>query len=120
MKAVKIILSPEAEEAYKYLLEKSKTSKIERSILNSFEHKKNLIKINPQYGEPISKALIPPEYRLKYGINNMFWVGLADYWRLLYSLANNGQIEIVAFVLDIKSHPDYDKLMGYKKDRARK
>lgn len=115
MKTVKVILSPEAEDAYKYLLEKSKTSKIERSILNSFEHKKDLIKINPQYGEPVSKSLIPAKYRENYGINNLFWVGLSGYWRLLYSLVNNGQVEIVAFVLDIKSHPDYDKLMGYKK-----
>ena len=121
MKTVRIILPLEAEEAYKYLNAKAPTSKIERSILNSINHKKGLIKANPHYGEPIAKYLIPKEYILKYDVTNLFWVELANYWRMLYTLTNNdSEIEIIAFILDIKSHPDYDELMGYKKDRNRR
>ena len=58
-KIVKIVLSPEAEEAYKELNTLAVDSKIERSILNSIEKKKDLIKSNPHYGEPISKDKIP-------------------------------------------------------------
>ncbi|MFH1306101.1 MAG: hypothetical protein ABIH83_00385 [Candidatus Micrarchaeota archaeon] len=117
---VRVILSDEAEEAYKELNSRAPASKIERSILKSIEQKKGLIKANPQYGEPIAKKLIPRKYVIKYSINNLFWVSLANRWRMLYTLRHDSQIEIIAFVLDIKSHSDYDKLMGYKKDRKRK
>jgi len=33
---------------------------------------------------------------------------------MLYTLTNNEEVEIIAFVLDIISHPDYDKKFGYK------
>jgi len=39
-KKVEIVLSPEAEEVYKYLNEQASKSKIERSILNAIEKKK--------------------------------------------------------------------------------
>jgi len=66
MKRTKVVLSPEAEEAYKYLVSTAPKSKVERSILNSIERKKDLIKLNPHYGDPIAKRLIPKEYVLKY------------------------------------------------------
>lgn len=114
MKPVRVILSPEAEEVYKYLNEKAPTSKIERSILNAVNNKRNLIKANPQYGEPVAKAKIPLEYRQKYGANNLFWVGLPKGWRMFYTLTPNGEIEIIAFVLDIFDHDKYNKKFGYR------
>lgn len=114
MKQVRVILSPEAEEAYQYLNEKAPTSKIERSILNAINKKKELIKANVHYGEQIARAKIPAEYVQKYGVNNLFWVSLPDGWRMLYTLTANGEIEIVAFVLDIMSHDKYGKKFGYR------
>ena len=76
MKQVSVVLSPEAEEAYKQLNELANESKIERSILNSIEKKKDLIKANPHYGEPIAKDKIPEEYKRKYSVTNLFWVEL--------------------------------------------
>ena len=49
MKSVKIILSPEAEEVYNFLIAESPNSKTESSILNAFNKKKDLIKLNPHY-----------------------------------------------------------------------
>ena len=116
MKAVRVILSPEAEEVYKYLNEQAPKSKAERSILNAVNKKSELIKANPHYGDPISHDLIPKEYVQKYGVTNLFRVGLPSFWRMLYTLTNNDtKIEIIAFILDISSHPDYDKKMKYKK-----
>lgn len=116
MKTIRIVLSPEAEEAYKLLNKASVKSKIEKSILNSIEKKKELIKANPHYGEPIAKDKIPPEYKQKYGVTNLFWVGLSNFWRMLYSLTNNEtEIEIIAFVLDIIDHNKYNKKFGYRK-----
>ncbi|MBN2251544.1 MAG: hypothetical protein JW724_05685 [Candidatus Altiarchaeota archaeon] len=116
MKVVKVILSPEAEEAYRYLNREAASSKTERSILTSIQKKKDLIKDNPHYGDPVAKKLIPEEYRRKYGITNLFRVELSNYWRMLYTLtAGETQIEIIAFVLDITDHRTYDKKFGYKK-----
>ncbi len=115
MKQVRVVLSPEAEEAYKQLNEIAAESKIEKSILNSIEKKKELIKMNPHYGEPIAKDKIPPEYLQKYGAKNLFWVGLSNFGRMLYTLTNDEtEVEIIAFVLDIIDHSDYDKKFGYR------
>ena len=114
-KIVRIVLSPEAEEAYKELNRFAVDSKIERSILNSIDKKKELIKANPHYGEPISKDKIPEEYKKKYGVTNLFWVELSNFWRMIYTLTNNEtEIEIIAFVLDIFDHEKYNKKLGYK------
>jgi hypothetical protein len=112
MKKIKIILSPEAEEVYKYL-NANVNSKIENSILNAIHKKAELIKLNPHYGNPISKDLIPREYIIKYGITNLFRIELPNFWRMLYTLTNRGQIEIIAFVLDIVNHKRYNKKFGY-------
>ena len=114
MKKVRVILSPEAEEAYKLLNERAPHAKLERSILNAVNRKKELIRANPQYGGPIPKNQIPAEYIAKYGVTNLFWVGLPDFWRMLYTLTANGEVEIIAFVLDISDHRKYNRKFGYK------
>jgi len=116
MKNIRVILSPEAEEVYKYLNEQSPTSKNERVILNSVNKKIELIKVNHHYGEPISKKLIPKEYKIKYNVTNLFWVELSNFWRMLYTLTDGeNEIEIIAFVLDVIDHNIYNKKFGYKK-----
>ena len=115
MKQIKVILSPEAEEVYNYLNIKSETSKIEKSILNAIHKKKDLIKQNIHYGDPIAKRLIPDEYKTKYDVTNLFRVELPSYWRMLYTLTDGEtKIEIIAFILDITNHKKYDKKFGYK------
>ncbi|MCX6772547.1 MAG: hypothetical protein NTV88_02135 [Candidatus Micrarchaeota archaeon] len=114
MKTVRVILSTEAEIEYNLLVEQSEHSKVARSILNAVENKKRLIRANPQYGEPIPKKQIPADYIAKYGVNNLFWVGLPDYWRMIYTLTANGEVEIIAFVLDIIDHKKYNKKFGYR------
>lgn len=114
MKFVKVRLSKEAKEVFIYLNQESKNSKVERSILKSILQKSELIKSNFQYGDPIAKKLIPEEYVKKYGITNLFRVELPNFWRMLYSVEEGEtQIEIIAFVLDIIDHKDYDKKFKY-------
>jgi len=116
MKNVRIILSPEAEEIYRYLKKEAENSKTENTILTAVNNKVELIKQNHQYGDPIAKKLIPKEYVQKYGTTNLFRVELPNYWRMLYTLKNDEtKIEIIAFVLDIIDHKKYDKKFGYKK-----
>ena len=115
MKEVRIVLSPEAEEVYKKLNEELENNKQSRMILNAINHKKDLIKANIHYGAPIAKSLIPEEYKQKYSATNLFRVELPAFWRMLYTLTNDGEIEIIAFVLDIIDHPTYDDKFGYKR-----
>jgi len=115
-KKVRVIFSPEAEGVYNYLNKKASFSKNEKIILNAVNKKITLIKSNIHYGEPIAKKLIPEEYKIKYGVKNLFRVELPKFWRMLYTLTNNNsEIEIVAFILDIINHKKYNKKFGYKK-----
>lgn len=114
MSDVRVVLSPDAEEVYKKLNSEAETNKQSRMILNAINNKKELIKANIHYGNPIAKNLIPREYIDKFGVNNLFRVELPAFWRMLYTLTNNEEIEIIAFVLDIIDHQTYDKKFGYK------
>ena len=60
MKIIKVVLSPEAREVYKYL-NANIESKQERMILKSLHQKIELIKMNPHYGNQVAKGLIPKE-----------------------------------------------------------
>jgi len=114
MKEVRVILSPEAEEVYKKLNSEAETNKQSRMILKSVNQKIELIKANIHYGNPIAKNLIPEEYKQKYSANNLFRVELPVFWRMLYTLTNNEEIEIIAFVIDIIDHPTYNDKFGYR------
>lgn len=60
--------------------------------------------------------MIPSEYVERYGVTNLFRVELSNYWRMLYTLTEGETIlEIVAFILCITDHEDYDKKFGYRK-----
>jgi len=86
-------------------------------IFDAINNKKELIKTNPHYGEPVAKKLIPKEYLQKYEITNLFHVELPGFWRMDYTLTNNEmKIEIIAFVLSITDHDKYNKIYGYKKN----
>jgi len=115
-KKVRIIFSPEAEETYNYLNKKASFSKNEKIILNAVNKKIALVKDNIHYGDPIAKKLIPKEYKIKYGMVNLFRIKLPKFWRMLYILTNgNSEIEIIAFILDVIDHKEYDKKFAYKK-----
>ncbi len=115
MKDVRVILSPEAEEVYKKLNDEAESNKQSRMILKSINQKIDLIKANIHYGNPIAKNMIPEEYKNKYSVTNLFRVELPVFWRMLYTLTNNEEIEIIAFVLEIIDHDDYNKKFGYEK-----
>ena len=115
MKEVRIILSPEAEEVYKKLNSEAETNKQSKMLLKAINQKTDLIKQNIHYGNPIAKNLIPVQYKKKYNLINLFRIELPAFWRMLYTLTDNERVEIIAFVLDIIDHPDYNKKFGYKK-----
>jgi len=110
-KEVRILLKDQAKESFLEL--KKRKDKESQSILRSISRVTEILKTNPQYGEPISKELIPEQFK-KQGIYNLYRVELSNFWRMLYTLKGN-QIEIFLFILTISDHPGYNKLFGYKK-----
>ncbi len=109
-KEVRILLKDRAKESYIKL--KKRNDREAKSILNSIRRIKDILKDNPQYGDPIPKRLIPKEF-VKHGVHNLYRIELSNYWRMLYTVEGN-KIEIFLFVLTIADHKEYNKLMGYK------
>ncbi len=110
-KEVRVVLKWQGKDAYLNL--KKRDDKEAKSILDSFNRIKGILKENPQYGDPIAKDLIPKKFR-KLGIQNLYRVELSNYWRALYTIEGN-TVEIFLFVLSIVDHKEYNKLFGYKK-----
>jgi len=110
-KSVIIKLKGKAKESYEKL--KERNDKEAKSILNSFERVKEILKKDPQYGDPIKKNLIPLTFERE-GVKNLYRVELSNYWRMLYTLKGS-EVEILLFILSISDHKDYDKLFGYRK-----
>jgi len=82
-KEVRIFLKGKAKTAYLEL--KKRKDKEAKSIINSFERIKEILKDNPQFGDPIKKSLIPKDLR-KLGIQNLYRIELSNYWRILYTI----------------------------------
>ena len=84
-------------------------------MLKAIKQKSELIKANPHFGNPIKKSLIPKEYYNQFGITNLFRIELPNFWRMLYTLTEGEtKVEIIAFVLDVIDHKEYNKKFGYK------
>lgn len=120
-KKVSIELKGDAEEAYEKLNRivgqqkaEGKENSDEIKLWNGIQRMFDLIQENPFYGENAKKDLIPRYYRDNYGVKNLFIVDLPFFWRMIYTLEGD-KIEIVAFILDIFTHKDYDKRFGFKK-----
>lgn len=109
---VKVFLSSKANDVF-LKLKKSK-HKVDQSIYKSIKEKIKTIKENPKIGESIKKKFIPNEYLEKYGVTILFKLRLANYWRLLYTINNNNDIEIIVFIIDVLDHKKYDDLFNFK------
>ena len=66
-------------------------------------------------GEKIKKEQIPKYYIDLYGVNNLFHYSHPEGFRSCYTLHNIDSLSVCPCILDIRSHPEYDKIFGYKK-----
>ncbi len=107
-KEVRVRLLGEAIENYSQL--KKRSDKQARILLKSIDKVKERLRTNPQFGDPIRKNLIPREY-LQY--ENLYRVEISNFWRLLYTIKGN-EVEIIAFILAIIDHKEYNKKFRYK------
>jgi Txe/YoeB family toxin of Txe-Axe toxin-antitoxin module len=120
-KPVKLIITGNAKEEFEKLnklvgqeITRGITKSDHQILLNSIKQKIEFIKENPQYGIHIPKNKIPKEYIKCYEINNLWKVNLSGAWRMIYTI-NGNEIEIIALILDIIDHKEYNKKFGYRK-----
>jgi len=119
MKSVKVLLSGEAQEELKELNEavnneisKNIKSSFNQTLLRAINQKIELLKKDPEYGIHIARNKIPLEYVKKYDVTNIWKINLSGAWRMIYTLHGN-EVEIIAFILEIVDHKEYDKRFGY-------
>lgn len=121
-RAVKIIFVSDAKSEFANFNEvvgeeisKGITNSDNQILFNSIKQKIEFLKCNPQYGIHIAKNKIPKEYIRRYDVNNLWKVNLSGAWRMIYTLRGD-RIEILAIVLDLLSHKDYERKFKYNKD----
>lgn len=120
-KPVRVVFSEEALEAYS-LLEKIVEEEISKNVrgsehqtlLKGVERAVKLLEDDPFIGTQIPKRYIPAKYHKLYKAKNLWKVNLPGYWRMIY-LVKGYELKVVALVLDIVNHKDYDRIFGYKK-----
>jgi hypothetical protein len=113
LKSISVVFSQDAEEEYQKLKKLSEKNKYDKSLLNSIERAIDLLKHNPHHGIQIKKKQISKKYIQKYGLVNLWKIDLAHYWRIVYTILPDGDVEIVNFVVDILDHKKYNKVFGY-------
>jgi mRNA-degrading endonuclease RelE of RelBE toxin-antitoxin system len=76
---------------------------------------KGVEKLSDDYecGQKIQKRLWPRYYVAKYGISNLWRLRLDGYWRMIYTVTGD-HVRIVAVILEVLDHREYDKRFGYK------
>jgi len=89
MKPVNVSFAGEAANEWKRLnkvvaeeREKGMQNSENQQILKSIKQKIEMIRINPQYGDSVSKKLMPKTLP----VDNLWVVDLTGYWRMLYTL----------------------------------
>ena len=101
-----VFVDDSLEDAFNNLTEKDP---IKKALIKTIRD----LKENCYCGRNVKKKLIPKKLIEKYRINNLWIYNLPSSWRLLYSLTNSGEIELIAVVLDWMNHKDYEKLFKF-------
>jgi hypothetical protein len=70
---------------------------------------KTVLGENMYAGELIRKSQIPKQYIDRYFVNNLYRYSHPEGFRSCYTIMDG-----CPYILDIMSHPEYDKVFGYK------
>lgn len=91
-KEVSVRFSEEADNIYQDLNKivgeeklKGRDSSFHQTLLRSINRVKETLKQNPFAGDQVPKKQIPGKYVLKYDVENLWRIELADRWRLVYN-----------------------------------
>jgi len=99
-------MSKELEDNFDSLSEKDFIKKSIRRAIND-------LKQNAFCGVQIPKNLIPEIYIKKYGIINLWKYDLPNAWRLVYSITQENEIELISVILEWFDHKAYERRFHY-------
>lgn len=83
-----------------------------QAIWKSLETALARIRLDGQWGDIIRQESIPPYFRERYGVSNLYCVDLAAFHRSFYTIVNRNVI-----LLDIVDHPTYDRWFPGRRSR---
>ena len=72
----------------------------------------DVISQNAFCGVQIPKHLIPKPYLAAYGIDNLWKYNFHKSWRLMYSIASDGD-HVMALIIEWLPHKEYERRFGY-------
>ena len=107
MKLAKVIFIDDKLE--KIFNEMSDKDSIKKALIRAIKN----IEEDCQIGRNVKKKLIPKELIQKYNINNLRIYNLPSAWRLIYTITNSNNVEIISIVLDWMNHKDYERLFKF-------
>jgi hypothetical protein len=81
----------------------------ENKIAKWIDNMREVLRENMYAGELIRKSQIPRQYIDRYGLNNLYRYGHPEGVRSCCTIMKG-----CPYVLDIMSHPEYDKVFGYR------
>ena len=82
----------------------------ENKISKWIDDMKEVLRENMYAGELIRKSQIPKQYIDRYAVNNLYRYSHPEGFRSCYTIVNG-----CPYILDIMSHPEYDRVFGYRK-----
>ena len=72
----------------------------------------DVLKENMFAGQRVKKNVIPDYYKRKYGVNNLYRYRHPEGFRSCYTLVRKDS-HVCPVILDVLSHPEYDRIFGY-------
>jgi hypothetical protein len=87
---------------------KAEDREIQKSLNTAFD----AIAADAFCGIQVPKRRIPKEYLAKYGIDNLWKYNFHKNWRLMYSIACDGEA-VIALIIEWLPHKEYERRFGY-------
>ena len=75
---------------------------------------KDRLLFNMLSGDSIRKRRIPRHYMERYGVDNLFRFEHPEGYRSCYTLVNVEGVGVCPIILDVMSHPEYERTFGYR------
>ncbi len=108
-----VVIHPDLDDAYSSWESLAKQGKQPaQAIWKSLETALARIRLNGQWGDIIRQESIPPYFRERYGVSNLYCIDLAAFHRSFYTIVNRTVI-----LLDLVDHPAYDRWFPGKRAR---
>ena len=104
--SVVVFISDELENTFNELKE---DDPIKKGIVRAIKD----LRVNAFSGIQVPKRLFPKEYIVKYGINNLWKYDLPNGWRLLYTITEENEVELISAILEWFNHKEYERKMKY-------